>query len=162
MLELEKNETGKQVVGSAAEGAVGDRRRRSNDNASAVPDPELVERPRRRKFSAEYKLRIVREADGCTKLGEVGSLLRREGLYSSHLSEWRKQRDAGALVALAKKRGRPAADPRDAKIANLRGRLERAETELEKARRVIQVQGNVSALLGDLLDPRGANGSTKK
>jgi transposase-like protein len=121
-----------------------------------------VERPRRRKFSAEYKLRVVREADRCTKAGEVGSLLRREGLYSSHLSEWRKQREAGALVALTKKRGRPATDPRDAKIANLRGRLERTEAELEKARRVIQVQGNVSALLGDLLDPRGANGSTKK
>ncbi len=162
MLELENNGTGKQVVGSAAEGRVGDRRRRSNDRASKIPDPELVERPRRRKFNAEYKLRVVGEADRCTKAGEVGSLLRREGLYSSHLSEWRKQRDAGALVALTKKRGRPATDPRDAKIANLRGRLERTEAELEKARRVIQVQGNVSALLGDLLDPRGANGSTKK
>lgn len=162
MLELEKNGTGKQVVGCAVEGAVGDRRRRTNDGASSVPDPEFVERPRRRKFSAKYKLRIVREADRCTKAGEVGSLLRREGLYSSHLSEWRKQRDAGALVALTKKRGRPATDPRDAQISNLRGRLERTEAELEKARRVIQVQGNVSALLGDLLDPRGANGSTKK
>ena len=72
-----------------------------------VPDPELVERPRRRRFSAEYKLRSVREADACTRPGEIGALLRREGLYSSLLTEWRRARDSGALVALApKRRGR--------------------------------------------------------
>jgi transposase len=88
--------------------------------------------------------------------------LRREGLYSSILSEWRKQRDAGSLQALSRPRGRKPDDPRDAQIAGLRRRAERAEAELSKARRVIEVQGNVSALLGELLEPRGASGSTER
>jgi transposase-like protein len=128
----------------------------------APPDPELVERARRRRFSAEYKLRILREADACSKPGEIGVLLRREGLYSSLLTEWRRQRERGSLEALERPRGRPKADPREAQIAGLQRRLERAERELEKARRVIEVQGNVSALLGDLLEPRGAQGSTER
>ena len=163
MLELGKNGVGEQeLVGRQAEGAVGDRRRTSDEPAEQVPGPELMERPRRRKFTAQYKLSVVREADACSKPGEIGALLRREGLYSSLLSAWRKERDAGGLMALAKKRGRPRADPRDAQITNLRRRAERAEGELEKARRVIEVQGNVSALLGELLEPRGANPSTKR
>ncbi len=68
------------------------------------PDPELVERPRRRRFSAEYKLRVVREADACSKPGDVGALLRREGLYSSLLAEWRRARRKGALKSLSKQR----------------------------------------------------------
>ena len=120
------------------------------------PDPELVERPRRRQFSAEYKLRVVREADACSKPGDVGALLRREGLYSSHLTTWRAQRDNGALKALSQPRGRRAADCRDAQIVKLRQRAERAEAELSTARKVIEVQGNVSALLEELLEPRGA------
>ncbi len=151
-----------EATGRPVQGAGGDRKRTSREPAVPAPDPQLVERPRRRKFTAEYKVRVVREADGCSKPGEVGALLRREGLYSSHLSVWRKQRGAGALVALAKPRGRPAPDPRDAQLANLRRRAERAEAELEKARRVIEVQGNVSALLGELLEPRGANATTKR
>jgi len=127
-----------------------------------VPDPELVERPRRRRFSAEYKLGIVGEADACSRPGEVGALLRREGLYTSHLTYWRKQRDAGALVALGRPRGRKPADRRDAELAALRRRAERAEAELVKARKVIEVQGNVSALLGELLEPGGAQGSTER
>ena len=120
------------------------------------PDPELVERPRRRQFSAEYKLRVVREADACSKPGDVGALLRREGLYSSHLTTWRAQRDNGALKALSQPRGRRAADSRDAQIVKLRQRAERAEAELSTARKVIEVQENVSALLEELLEPRGA------
>ena len=89
-------------------------------------------------------------------------LLRREGLYSSLLTEWRRARDSGALQALARARGRPKADPRDAQMAALRRRAERAEAELQKARHVIEVQGNVSALLGELLEPRGAQGSTER
>ena len=121
-----------------------------------APDPELVERAQRRRFSAQYKLAIVREADACSEPGEVGALLRREGLYTSHLNYWRKQRDAGALEALGRVRGRKRADRRDARITELERRVERAEGELEKARRVIEVQGNVSALLGDLLETKGA------
>ena len=96
------------------------------------------------------------------KPGEIGALLRREGLYSSLLTEWRRQRERGSLAALDRPRGRPKADPREAQIAALQRRLERAERELEKARRVIEVQGNVSALLGELLEPRGAQGSTER
>jgi transposase len=129
---------------------------------AGAPDPELVERPRRRRFSAEYKLRVLHEADGCARPGEVGALLRREGLYTSHLSAWRRQRDQGALKALGRPRGRKPADPRGAQIAALRRRAERAEAELEKARRVIEVQGNVSALVGELLEPGGAQGSTER
>ena len=146
------------VGGRIAERAVGER----SDVAAAragregVPDPELVERAKRRRFSAEYKLRILCEAEACTRPGEIGALLRREGLYTSHLTAWRKQREQGALEALDRQRGRKPADPREAQIAALRRRAERAEAELEKARKVIEVQGNVSALLGELLEPRGA------
>ncbi|MCA1680068.1 MAG: hypothetical protein LC777_14530, partial [Actinobacteria bacterium] len=127
-----------------------------------APDRELVERPRRRRFSAQYKLEILREADACTGPGEIGALLRREGLYSSLLTEWRRARDSGELQALQRPRGRRKADPRDAEMVRLRRRSERAKMELEKARKVIEVQGNVSALVGELLDPRGANESTER
>jgi hypothetical protein len=118
---------------------------------TSARDPELAERARRRSFTAEYKLGVLREADGCTKPGETGALLRREGLYSSHLTAWRKQRDEGALKALARARGRKKANPLEAENGKLRRRAERAEAELEKARKVIEVQGNVCALLDELL-----------
>ena len=148
------------AVDRSLERAVGERKR--SIDAHAAPDPELVERASRRRFTAEYKLCIVREADACTAAGEVGALLRREGLYSSHLTQWRQARDAGALVALGRPRGRKRVDPREAENAELRRRLERAEGELVKARRVIEVQGNVSALLEELLDPRGALENTER
>ena len=123
----------------------------SNGNGAVVaPDPELVERASRRRFTAAYKLRIVQEADACSESGEVGALLRREGLYSSHLTKWRKQREDGALRELGRPRGRKPGDRRDREIAELRVRAERAEGELEKARSVIRIEGNVYALLGPL------------
>jgi len=148
------------AVDRSLERAVGERKR--SIDAQGVADPELVERARRRRFSAEYKLAIVREADACTRPGEVGALLRREGLYSSHLTQWGQARDAGALVALERPRGRKRVDPREAENAELRRRLERAEGELVKARKVIEVQGNVSALLEELLEPRGASENTER
>jgi transposase-like protein len=127
-----------------------------------LPDPELVERPRRRRFSAQYKLRIVREADSCSRSGEVGALLRREGLYSSLLTEWRRARDSGALEGLAPKRRGPAGPSAEqVELGVLRRRAERAEADLETARRVIEVQGNVSALLEELL-ARGASETTDR
>jgi len=131
-------------------------------DAGGVPDPELVERAKRRRFTAEYKLRILRETEACSRPGEIGALLRREGLYTSHLTAWRKQHDAGALEALERKGGRKPADRRDAENAALRRRLTRAEDELQKARKVIEMQGKVSALLGELLEPRGATPSTER
>src|SRR3954453_4395426 len=144
--------------GQVVERAVGERgdlaaARRSREG---VPDPELVEKAKRRMFTAEYKLRILKQAEACRRPGEIGALLRREGLYTSHLTAWRKQRDTGALAGLDRARGRKPADPRDAENAVLRRRLERAEAELEKARKVIEVQGNVSALLGERPEPRGS------
>jgi transposase len=130
--------------------------------ASGAPDPELVERSKRRRFTARYKLEILEKADACTRPGEVGELLRREGLYTSHLTYWRKQRRDGALRELGQTRGRKPADRRDAEIAELRRRAERAEVELDKARRVIEIQGNVSALLEQMLGTEGDHGSTER
>jgi transposase-like protein len=160
MLESNGLEVVPDGAGRSVEGAVGDRGGvAGRGRVGVVPDPELVERPKRRRFSAEYKLRIVREADGCSRPGEVGELLRREGLYSSLLTEWRRARDSGALEALAPKRRGPARPgPEQVELAVLRRRLERSEADLETARRVIEVQGNVSALLEDLL-AKGAEDS---
>ncbi len=142
------------VVGDSLEGAEGERKRIANASARAavVPDPELVQRARRRRFGAEYKLAIVREADRGAKPGEAGALLRREGLYSSLLSEWRRARNAGALDALAPvRRGPRPVSAEQGQVIVLRRQLERSRTDLQTARRVIEVQGNVSALLEELL-----------
>ncbi len=149
---------GDGVGGRGAKRAVGERSAEATARVSgeARPDPELIERARRRRFTAEYKMQILREADACSGAGEIGALLRREGLYSSHLSVWRQQRDQGALASLERTRGRRKAHPLVVENAQLRQRAERAEAELAKARKVIEVQGNGSALLGELLDPRGA------
>ena len=145
----------------SAEGAVGDQSRVAGGVRVGVPDPELVERPKRRRFSAEYKLRIVREADACGRSGEVGELLRREGLYSSLLTEWRRARDAGSLEALAPRRRGPARQSTElVELAAVRRRLERSESDLRTARRVIEIQGNVYALLEDLL-AKGADDSNE-
>jgi transposase-like protein len=127
-----------------------------------VPDPELVEQAKRRTFTAAYKARILAEADACTRPGEVGELLRREGLYTSHLTYWRKQRKQGALKELGKPRGRKPVDRRDAQIVTLERKLERAEGELAKMKRVVEIQGNVSALLEEMLGTESAHRSTER
>jgi transposase-like protein len=158
MLDSSKLETDPEVARRVPQGAGGERRESAGaPSPRGVPDPELAERPRRRRFTAEYKLGVLREAEACTRKGEIGAMLRREGLYTSHLTAWRKQRDAGALVGLApRKRGPRPASPEQVENERLRRRAERAEAELETARRVIEVQGNVSALLEDLLAPKSA------
>jgi transposase-like protein len=155
MLGMEKRDG---VAGRFAERAVGERSGSAGVRAGAA-GPELVERPRRRSFSAEYKLRILGEVEACREPGEIGALLRREGLYSGHLSKWRRQRDAGALEALGRPRGRKPADRRELEIAELHRRLARSEAELARARRVIEIQGNVSALLEQMLGTEGASES---
>jgi transposase len=129
---------------------------------AGVRDPELVEQAKRRSFTAKYKAEILAKADACTKPGELGELLRREGLYTSHLTYWRKQRKDGALKELGRPRGRKPGDKRDAEIARLQRKLERSEAELEKARRVIEIQGNVSALLEEMLGTDSAPQSTER
>ena len=127
-----------------------------------MPDPELVEQAKRRSFTAEYKARILAKADACTQPGEVGELLRREGLYTSHLTYWRKQRKDGALKELGKPRGRKPADKRDEQIAQLTRQVERSEAELAKMKRVVEIQGNVSALLEEMLGADSASRSTER
>jgi transposase len=123
-----------------------------------VPDPEVPARAKPRTYSARYKARILAEYEGLDKAGK-GALLRREGLYTSLISAWRDQRDKGALQALAAPAGRPAADPAERENARLRRENERLAAELAKARKVIEVQGKLSALLGQLATDSPSSGS---
>jgi transposase-like protein len=127
----------------------------------SAPDPELVQQAKRRTFTAKYKARILAEADACSAPGEVGELLRREGLYTSHLTYWRKQRKDGALKELGQQRGRKPADQRDSQIVALTRRAERAEAEVQKMQRVLEIQGNVSALLEEMLGTNSARSTEK-
>ncbi|GAA5039833.1 transposase [Actinopolymorpha pittospori] len=120
-----------------------------------VPDPQVPERATRRTYTAKYKAGILAEYDRLDRDGR-GALMRREGLYSSLISEWRKQRDKGALEALGKTRGRPAVDPVEADNAALRAQVAKLQAELETSRRVIEVQGKLSALLEQLATGSGA------
>jgi transposase len=167
MLETSANGAGAAVEAAAGredQRAVGELGFGAGGRAAraGAPDPELAERAKRRRFTAKYKLEILEEADACTRPGEVGELLRREGLYTSHLTYWRKQRKDGALKELGRSRGRKPADRRDREITELRRRAERAEAELEKARKVIEIQGNVSALLEQMLGTEGESASTER
>ncbi len=115
------------------------------------PDPEVPEKARRRRFSGAYKLRILQAVGVCSEPGEIGALLRREGLYSSHLSKWRRQRDAGALEGLRpQKRGRKArpVDPQAKRVAQLERENERLRRKLEQAETIIEVQKKLSRILG--------------
>jgi transposase-like protein len=120
----------------------------------------VPEKPVRRRFTAEYKLRILREADRCTQLGQIGALLRREGLYSSHLTTWRQQREAGTLAGLApKRRGRKASPdaPLVADNDRLRRENHRLTAKLRQAETIIEVQKKLSELLGIPLPPPDSN-----
>ena len=116
-----------------------------------APETEVVAKAVRRRFTAAEKLRVLREANGCTKPGELSALLRREGLYSSHLSAWREARRRGELAGLTPRARGPKAkpvDPRDRKIAELERETRRLQARLERAEGLIEVQKKVSQLLG--------------
>jgi len=115
-------------------------------HASPVPNPEVPERPKRRRFTVGYKLRILAETDAAPA-GGIAAILRREGLYSSHLDAFRKQRDAGRLTGATRKRG-PTANPLSGEVAKLRRENERLRRDLDNAKLVIDVQKKVSKLLG--------------
>jgi len=126
-----------------------------------IPDPAVSEKPVRRRFTAEYKLRIVQEADGCTESGQIGALLRREGLYWSHLGKWRQQRDQGTLAGLAPKRRGPkpkASDPLVTENEWLRRENQRLTEKLRQAETVIEVQKKLSEILRIPLPPSDSNG----
>lgn len=113
---------------------------------NAKPEPEV--KPRRRRFSAEEKLRILAEADACTERGEIGALVRREGIHSSYLSRWRRARDRGELDGLrAQKRG-PQTDPEAEANEKLRRENERLRVRLQQAETIIEVQKKLSEMLG--------------
>lgn len=116
-------------------------------HASVVPDPEVPERPARRRFTTEYKLRVLAEIDAAP-FGQIAAILRREGLYSSHLESFRKQRDAGALVSGTLRKRGPARNEFTAENAKLRRENERLRRELEKARLLIDVQKKLAKVLG--------------
>ena len=122
----------------------------SMNGERTMPDPEVPAKAKRRRFSSEYKQRILEEADNCTEPGEVGALLRREGLYSSNLTQWRQQRKAGGLSGLAaKKRGRKK-DEQAAEMAQLRRENERLRKQLERAELIIAAQKKLAQVLETL------------
>jgi transposase len=115
------------------------------------PDPEVLENKLRRKFTAKYKLAILRKTDSCTEPGQVGALLRREGLYSSNLTTWKRQREQGLLDVMSpKKRGRKKHEinPLSQELARLQKDNERLKNKLKKAETIIEVQKKISELLG--------------
>lgn len=121
--------------------------------ATPTPDPEVPAKVQRRQFTAAYRLRILREADACTKHGALGALLRREGLYSSHLVTWRRQREQGELVAgRARKRG-PTAKLIDPRVKPLEVENRRLQRKLARAETIITLQKKVAEILGIPLKP---------
>jgi len=136
-------EGARRATGVAGAGAAATGTRRLN--------PEVAEKAQRRRFTPEYKLRILEEADACGEMGEIGALLRREGLYTSNLSAWREQRRVGALSGLSpRKRGRKARrDPQATRFEQLEREIRRLREELRKAHVIIDVQKKVARLLGN-------------
>ena len=136
-------DTGARMVGYGYQGITQQRR-------EPVSSPEVLEKPTRRHFTVEYKLRILREADACTKPGSIGALLRREGLYSSHLNTWRRQREEGILDGLQpKKRGRKTSEhnPLRSEVDRLRKENEQLNQRLKQAELIIEVQKKISQVL---------------
>ena len=120
---------------------------------ASIPDPEVPAKVQRRQFTAEYRRRILREADACQKHGELGALLRREGLYSSHLVNWRRQREQGELVAgRARKRG-PVPKPVNPRVKQLEVENRRLQRKLARAETIITLQKKVAEILGIPLKP---------
>jgi transposase-like protein len=112
-------------------------------------DTEVVPKAKRRQFSVAYKKRILVEVDGCTEAGQIGSILRREGLYSSYLTSWRRQRERGEWAGVsATRRGRPAKPEAEQELARLRQENERLQQRLAQAEAIIDVQKKVSQLIG--------------
>ena len=123
-------------------------------NGGGPPDPEVLERPKRRRFSASYKLEILERAGRCAA-GELGALLRREGLYSSHLTAWRREQKKGALAAFSRPRGRKAKrTPEQREIERLERENERLRQQLEKAQAILEVQKKVAAIVESLSEKR--------
>lgn len=127
------------------------------DGSSRIIETEVVEKAKRRQFTAEFKQRILGEVDRASKSGEIGAILRREGLYSSVLAVWRRQREAGEFLALTPRRRGPVPkvrDARDQEMAQLKRKLLTAEVRLRRAEALLDLQKKVSEILGIELPPR--------
>ena len=120
---------------------------RAHDEAMGADGPTLPDKPRRRAFSAEYKLAIVEQYDACAGDGDKGALLRREGLYSSHIVEWRRARDAAAVEGLTPRVRQPKTSPEAAALAKANRRIERLEADLAKHKLALDIAGKAHALL---------------
>ena len=131
----------------------------SNPRSEIASASEVLSKATRRRFTAKYKLKIVELADKCTKPGDIGALLRKEGLFSSQLGAWRKQRDKGALSGLSRKRGRRSTkDPLIDENKVLRQQIEGLQRQLKKAKTIIDVQKKLSEILADV--PSDENSET--
>ena len=119
-------------------------------NHPSTPDSEVLEKALRRKYPGEYKLRMLQEAETCTLPGQLGALLRREGLYSSHLTTWRRQKEQGMLDALSPKKRGPKTlkrNPLALKVAQLEREIQRLQQKLQQAETIIEVQKKISEIL---------------
>ena len=136
---------------------------KNETDPNKIPDSEVVPIVQRRQFTAEEKLRILEEADACTEPGQIGALVRREGIYSSYLSRWRQAREQGQLKALSsKKRGPKTSEDREVaeEVARLRRENERLQVRLEQAETIIEVQKKLSGLLGVNAETNRSSGQT--
>jgi transposase len=122
--------------------------RRSVGSEGKIPDPEVVARPKRRRFTAEYKLRILREADACKGSGEIGALLRREGLYSSHLVLWRRQREQAAQTQLKLRKRGPQPKVQDPRVKQLERENARLQRQLKRVALLLDIQKKAGEILG--------------
>ena len=120
----------------------------ATSGAAAVPDPAVSEKAKRRRFTAEYKLRILREVEQCKVPGEIGAILRREGLYTSHLTDWRRQRDRIASEGLAQRKRGPKAKAEDPRVKQLEQENARLKRRLQRAETMLEIQKKASELLG--------------
>jgi transposase-like protein len=118
------------------------------ENQEQRIDPEVVPKAQRRQYTAEYKRQILEEYEACSEPGEKGAMLRREGLYSSHITTWRRQRERGEMAGLGSKKRGPKEDPQAKENVRLRRENERLKKRLEQAELIIEVQKKVSQILG--------------
>jgi hypothetical protein len=132
-----------------------------DDDDARRPDPEVPERARRRTFTAKYKLEVLAAYDAAPA-GEKGAVLRRESLYSSHIVEWRRARDVGALAGLTQPRGRPKRDRQQERITHLEADKRRLEQDLAKANFVVDVQAKLHALLETISEGADTEPRSKK
>lgn len=151
----------RQVLGSAGE-TEGARRATGVSPAGApvgVPDPAVEAKPKRRRFTAEYKLRVLREVERAKDTGEIGAILRREGLYSSHLATWRRERDRVARVGLAARKRGPKAKMVDPRIKQLEREVARLQRRNKQVEALLEIQKKASELLGIPLSPHDSDES---